>query len=110
MPRAWARPPAHHLENARARALLACVHRPARRVDRARALSSRSPTLGAQVNTAYYGDGNVIEELMSAAVQLFGRHVLLQFEDFNSNDAFPLLQAMRERFLTYARARARKCS
>ena len=32
---------------------------------------------------------------------MYGRTGLLQFEDFNSNDAFPLLAEMRGRFLTY---------
>merc|ERR1719321_565189 len=53
------------------------------------------------VNTCYYGEGNMIEEFMQAAVDVFGRKCLLQFEDFNSNDAFPLLAEYREKFLTY---------
>ena len=42
----------------------------------------------------------MIDEFMNAAVEVFGDNVLLQFEDFNSNDAFPLLASTR-RFLTY---------
>ena len=38
---------------------------------------------------------------MGAASDLFTKHCLLQFEDFNSNDAFPLLAAHRDQFLTY---------
>mmetsp|Transcript_25454 Transcript_25454/g.64711 ORF Transcript_25454/g.64711 Transcript_25454/m.64711 type:complete len:523 (+) Transcript_25454:409-1977(+) len=57
------------------------------------------------VNSAYYGDDNMIEEFMTAATDLFvtqsGGKTLLQFEDFNSNDAFPLLESYRHRFLTY---------
>lgn len=53
------------------------------------------------MNACYFGPGNAIDEFMAAAVTVFGRHVLLQFEDFNSNDAFPLLKATRDRFLTY---------
>lgn len=58
-------------------------------------------TAGALVNEAYYGEGNMIDEFMSAAVEVFGSKVLLQFEDFNSNDGFPLLASTRRRFLTY---------
>ena len=72
--------------------------------------------VGTMVNTAYYGSNNVIEEFMEAAcevlirmcvslasgqLQVFGRNVLLQFEDFNSNDAFPLLDIHREKYCTY---------
>ena len=53
------------------------------------------------VNSAYYGDGGMIHEFMSAATDLFGSSCLLQFEDFNSNDAFPLLAAFREKYLSY---------
>lgn len=53
------------------------------------------------MNKAFYDAGNVIDELMDAAVKVFGRHVLLQFEDFNTNDAFPLLQRQRDRYLTF---------
>jgi len=56
---------------------------------------------GTVVNTAYYGEGNVIEEFMKAATELFGERCLLQFEDFNSNDAFPLLAEYRNKYLTY---------
>jgi len=60
---------------------------------------------GTVVNSAYYGRGNLIEEFMTAATELFvtkrGGRPLLQFEDFNSNDAFPLLETYRSRFLTY---------
>ena len=56
---------------------------------------------GALVNEAYYGEGNMIDEFMNAAVEVFGDKVLLQFEDFNSNDAFPLLERTRNTFLTY---------
>lgn len=118
---------------------------------------------GTQVNTAYYGAGNLIEEFMTAATELFtttrGGKPLLQFEgarappyeilssrprgmqppravqppralqppravrpqhargcdaetvrvgavrasfaDFNSNDAFPLLETYRHKFLSY---------
>jgi len=54
-----------------------------------------------EVNSAYYGPGNLIEEFMQAAVDTFGKHCLLQFEDFNSNDAFPLLAEYRNKFVTY---------
>jgi malate dehydrogenase (oxaloacetate-decarboxylating)(NADP+) len=53
------------------------------------------------VNSPYYGEGNMIEEFMTAATEIFGKNCLLQFEDFNSNDAFPLLDEYREKFLTY---------
>ena len=56
---------------------------------------------GALVNAAYYGEDNMIDEFMNAAVEVFGNKVLLQFEDFNSNDAFPLLERTRHKFLTY---------
>jgi len=56
---------------------------------------------GTVVNSAYYGAGNMIDEFMSAATDLFGRGCLLQFEDFNSNDAFPLLATYRNKFLSY---------
>jgi len=58
-------------------------------------------TAGTVVNSAYYGEGNMIEEFMQAATDVFGKNCLLQFEDFNSNDAFPLLAKYRDRFLTY---------
>ena len=56
---------------------------------------------GTEVNTAYYGPDSFIGEFMTAARELFGRSCLLQFEDFNSNDAFPLLEEYRGKFLTY---------
>jgi malate dehydrogenase (oxaloacetate-decarboxylating)(NADP+) len=56
---------------------------------------------GTMVNTCYYGPGNLINEYMLAATEVFGKGCLLQFEDFNSNDAFPLLAEYREKFLTY---------
>eukprot|EP00320_Phaeocystis_rex_P013857 CAMPEP_0119066370 /NCGR_PEP_ID=MMETSP1178-20130426/8932_1 /TAXON_ID=33656 /ORGANISM="unid sp, Strain CCMP2000" /LENGTH=685 /DNA_ID=CAMNT_0007047965 /DNA_START=40 /DNA_END=2097 /DNA_ORIENTATION=+ len=56
---------------------------------------------GTQVNSAYYGPDSFIGEFMGAAASLFGPQCLLQFEDFNSNDAFPLLAQYREQFLTY---------
>merc|ERR1719188_329782 len=56
---------------------------------------------GTMVNSCYYGPGNVIEEFFQAATELFGNSCLLQFEDFNSNDAFPLLAEYREKYLTY---------
>ena len=56
---------------------------------------------GTTVNEAYYGEGNMIEEFMEAACTVFGPNVLLQFEDFNSNDAFPLLDIYRNKFCTY---------
>mmetsp|Transcript_57357 Transcript_57357/g.134262 ORF Transcript_57357/g.134262 Transcript_57357/m.134262 type:complete len:617 (+) Transcript_57357:60-1910(+) len=56
---------------------------------------------GTEVNTAYYGPDSFIGEFMTAASELFGRSCLLQFEDFNSNDAFPLLEEYRSKFLTY---------
>jgi len=54
-----------------------------------------------EVNTAYYGDDSFIGEFMSASASLFGKGCLLQFEDFNSNDAFPLLEEYRHKFLSY---------
>jgi malate dehydrogenase (oxaloacetate-decarboxylating)(NADP+) len=56
---------------------------------------------GIAVNSSYYGPDSAIREFMQAAVQVFGKHCLLQFEDFNSNDAFPLLAEYRREFLTY---------
>jgi malate dehydrogenase (oxaloacetate-decarboxylating)(NADP+) len=56
---------------------------------------------GTLVNSAYYGPASVIKELMTAAADLFGPRCLLQFEDFNSNDAFPLLEEYRTQYLTY---------
>eukprot|EP00931_Biecheleriopsis_adriatica_P016073 TRINITY_DN11974_c0_g1_i1.p1 TRINITY_DN11974_c0_g1~~TRINITY_DN11974_c0_g1_i1.p1 ORF type:complete len:622 (+),score=132.73 TRINITY_DN11974_c0_g1_i1:58-1923(+) len=56
---------------------------------------------GTMVNSAYYGEKSLIGEFMSAARDLFGKGCLLQFEDFNSNDAFPLLATYREKFLCY---------
>mmetsp|Transcript_141497 Transcript_141497/g.439848 ORF Transcript_141497/g.439848 Transcript_141497/m.439848 type:complete len:338 (-) Transcript_141497:131-1144(-) len=43
----------------------------------------------------------MIQEFMDAATDLFGRTCLLQFEDFNSNDAFPLLAEYRGKYLSY---------
>eukprot|EP00931_Biecheleriopsis_adriatica_P009511 TRINITY_DN110587_c0_g1_i1.p1 TRINITY_DN110587_c0_g1~~TRINITY_DN110587_c0_g1_i1.p1 ORF type:complete len:636 (-),score=150.22 TRINITY_DN110587_c0_g1_i1:18-1877(-) len=56
---------------------------------------------GTMVNSAYYGKESFIGEFMTAARELFGKGCLLQFEDFNSNDAFPLLATYREDFLCY---------
>jgi len=58
---------------------------------------------GTMVNTAYYRDdgSSMIQEFMAAAVEVFGDKVLLQFEDFNSNDAFPLLDTYRSQFVSY---------
>jgi len=56
---------------------------------------------GTLVNSAYYGPTSIIRELMTAATDLFGPRCLLQFEDFNSNDAFPLLEEYRTEFLAY---------
>jgi len=57
--------------------------------------------VGTDVNTVYYGEDSFIGEFMTAASDLFGKGCLLQFEDFNSNDAFPLLATYRDKFLTY---------
>jgi malate dehydrogenase (oxaloacetate-decarboxylating)(NADP+) len=56
---------------------------------------------GTEVNACYYGDDNVIDEFMSAATEVFGESCLLQFEDFGSNDAFPLLADYRDKYLCY---------
>jgi malate dehydrogenase (oxaloacetate-decarboxylating)(NADP+) len=56
---------------------------------------------GTIVNSAYYGADSFIGEFMTAASELFGTGCLLQFEDFNSNDAFPLLAEYRDKYLTY---------
>jgi malate dehydrogenase (oxaloacetate-decarboxylating)(NADP+) len=56
---------------------------------------------GTMVNSCYYGPDSIINEFMVAATEIFGKGCLLQFEDFNSNDAFPLLAEYREKFLTY---------
>eukprot|EP00947_MAST-08B_sp_MAST-8B-sp1_P005587 g5587.t1 len=56
---------------------------------------------GTVVNSAYYGADSMVGEFMQAATDLFGTHCLLQFEDFNSNDAFPLLAEYRDKYLTY---------
>jgi malate dehydrogenase (oxaloacetate-decarboxylating)(NADP+) len=56
---------------------------------------------GTLVNSCYYGPDSMITELMDASVELFGKGCLLQFEDFNSNDAFPLLAEYRSKYLTY---------
>jgi len=56
---------------------------------------------GTMVNSCYYGHGNMIHELFEAAKDVFGAGCLLQFEDFNTNDAFPLLAEYRDKYLTY---------
>lgn len=56
---------------------------------------------GTLVNTCYYGPDSMINEFMGAATELFGQGCLLQFEDFNSNDAFPLLDEYRSKYLAY---------
>eukprot|EP00927_Polykrikos_kofoidii_P065297 TRINITY_DN61073_c0_g1_i1.p1 TRINITY_DN61073_c0_g1~~TRINITY_DN61073_c0_g1_i1.p1 ORF type:complete len:666 (+),score=73.54 TRINITY_DN61073_c0_g1_i1:67-2064(+) len=56
---------------------------------------------GTVVNSAYFGTDNLIAEFMDACEELFGPHCLLQFEDFNSNDALPLLAEYRDKHLTY---------
>lgn len=56
---------------------------------------------GTMVNSCYYGADSMINEYFEASRDLFGTGCLLQFEDFNSNDAFPLLAEYREKFLTY---------
>mmetsp|Transcript_17211 Transcript_17211/g.44283 ORF Transcript_17211/g.44283 Transcript_17211/m.44283 type:complete len:611 (+) Transcript_17211:91-1923(+) len=56
---------------------------------------------GTNVNTAYYGKDSLIRELIEATASLFGKTCLTQFEDFDSNDAFPLLAEFREENLTY---------
>jgi len=56
---------------------------------------------GTMVNSVYYGADSFIGEFMRGARELFGESCLLQFEDFNTNDAMPLLAEYRERFLTY---------
>jgi len=56
---------------------------------------------GTLVNSCFYGPDSMINEYMVAATDLFGEGCLLQFEDFNSNDAFPLLAEYRTKFLTY---------
>ena len=61
----------------------------------------------ARLTAAYYAEEEeereegAIDEFMRACVEVFGDRVLLQFEDFNSNDAFPLLARARGRFLCY---------
>lgn len=56
---------------------------------------------GTDVTSCYYGENSFMNEFMTAARDMFGRRCLLQFEDFNSNDAFPLLAEYRDTFLTY---------
>eukprot|EP00927_Polykrikos_kofoidii_P076599 TRINITY_DN73662_c0_g1_i1.p1 TRINITY_DN73662_c0_g1~~TRINITY_DN73662_c0_g1_i1.p1 ORF type:complete len:671 (-),score=137.33 TRINITY_DN73662_c0_g1_i1:213-2159(-) len=56
---------------------------------------------GTDVNTCYYGENSFIGEFMGAAKELFGDACILQFEDFNSNDAMPLLAEYRTKFLSY---------
>jgi malate dehydrogenase (oxaloacetate-decarboxylating)(NADP+) len=56
---------------------------------------------GTDVNSCYFGDSSFIGEFMGAASELFGPSCVLQFEDFNSNDAFPLLAEYRTKHLSY---------
>mmetsp|Transcript_94190 Transcript_94190/g.292985 ORF Transcript_94190/g.292985 Transcript_94190/m.292985 type:complete len:670 (+) Transcript_94190:3-2012(+) len=56
---------------------------------------------GTTVNSAYFGEGNLIAEFMAAATELFGKGCLLQFEDFSTADAFRLLAEYRDRHLCY---------
>lgn len=63
-------------------------------------MTHTSPT-GTVVNSAYYGENSIIDEFMQGACELFGRGCLMQFEDFNSNDAFPLLAEYRNKYLCY---------
>lgn len=56
---------------------------------------------GTDVNSAYFGEDSFIGEFLTAACDLFGKGCLLQFEDFNTNDAMPLLAEYRTKFLTY---------
>jgi hypothetical protein len=92
-------PPRAAPSRADARAMLRAVSpyscssllRAARYTGAKRDRETHTSDAGTVVNTAYYGEGNMIREFMSAAVRVFGDRVLLQFEDFNSNDAFPLL-------------------
>ena len=67
------------------------------KIDRVKQMS----TAGTEVNSAYYGSDSFVSEFMSAARDLFGKGCLLQFEDFNTNDAFPLLAEYRNKFLCY---------
>jgi len=60
----------------------------------------KSPA-GTMVNTCYHGSDCFIGEFMTAARELFGNSCLLQFEDFNTNDAMPLLATYRNKFLCY---------
>merc|ERR1711871_1188309 len=75
------------------------AHIPIREDDRYTGLKQDRVThmseAGTRVNTAYYGEGNMIQEFLEACVTVFGEGVLCQFEDFNSNDAFPLLATYR---------------
>jgi malate dehydrogenase (oxaloacetate-decarboxylating)(NADP+) len=67
-------------------------------------VKQRSPA-GTDVNTCYFSEGdfekNMITEFMDACVEVFGDRVILQFEDFNSNDAFPLLAEYRTKYISY---------
>jgi len=56
---------------------------------------------GTIVNKPYHEDNGFIQQFMQAATEVFGPQVLLQFEDFNSNDAFPLLANFRDKFVSY---------
>ncbi len=61
----------------------------------------RTTASGVERNEVYYGDESLIGEFLGAARDLFGPTCILQFEDFNSNDAFPLLETYRHTHLSY---------
>merc|ERR1740139_1002216 len=63
--------------------------------------SKKKSDVGTDVNVCYYGKDSFIREFLTAARDLFGSTCILQFEDFNSNDAMPLLAEYRDEFLTY---------
>lgn len=67
------------------------------RVDR----ETQQSDAGTTVNSAYHGTDSAIGAFMKAATDLFGRNCLLQFEDFASADAFPLLAEYRDKYLCY---------